>query len=432
LIRIRYRDVVLEASLDTSLTARWGYRPLAVHDFAFETGELFSLPAGAEAFGTDGAVTARSNEERYRNAQMLMRQVIVMAHARGIQVAIGFEFGVHPPELASIVPPESRVAGAMLPDPTHPANIEILHATLHNLLTAYAGLDWVGLWLHEHSMFVAQPKLAGQFAACYEREKVHFSDAPNEHDVFTGIWSLAQIREVREYLAKHSPRTRLAIGGWGGGPHCRLLRDLDRRCHGDRVQLSESRHGGHGHAAVLGEVAAHRPTWAIPWLKETAHCGTCNRARLGQRASQGRVCREAVRRDWHPLAHRRDPREPRSLRLDGPRSTGAARGRAVPAALHRTLRSGCSRIVGAPATAIRAGEPARRSQFAGVLSLQPIVGPHVGGTGRRAGRSDSLIERLEPQRVRRSTGGISTGWPTTSAARCCWTKSAGRWSSLTH
>ena len=57
LIRIQYRDVVPEASFDTSLTARWGYRPLAVRDFAFDTGRLFSLPAGSEAFGADCAVT---------------------------------------------------------------------------------------------------------------------------------------------------------------------------------------------------------------------------------------------------------------------------------------------------------------------------------------------------------------------------------------
>jgi len=269
LIRIRYRDVVPEASLDTSLTARWGYRPLPVRDFAFETGRLFSLPAGAEAFGSDGAVTGRTNEERYRNAQTLMRQVVEMAHARGIQVAMGFEFGVHPPELASIVPPESRIAGAMLPDPTHPANIEILHATLDDLLSAYPGLDWVWLWLHEHSMFVAPPRLSGRFAAFYEREKASFSDAPNEHDVFTGIWSLVQIRQAWEYLAKHSPGTRLAIGGWGGGPQLPpVLRGLDRALPRDIVfSCLNPGMGATGHAAVLAEIAPHRPTWAIPWFE---------------------------------------------------------------------------------------------------------------------------------------------------------------------
>ena len=53
LIRIQYRDVIPEAGFDTSLTARWGYRPLAVREFAFDTDKLYSLPPGAEAFGAD-------------------------------------------------------------------------------------------------------------------------------------------------------------------------------------------------------------------------------------------------------------------------------------------------------------------------------------------------------------------------------------------
>lgn len=251
---------------------RWGYRPLAVGDFAFETGKLFPRPPGAEAFGGDGAVTACSNEERYRRAQGLMGEVIAMAHARGIQVAIGFEFGVHPPELASIVPPESRIGGALLPDPTHPANIEILHATLRDLLTTYPGLDWVWLWLHEHSMFVAPPELTGRFAEFYQREKGHFSGAPREHDVFTGVWSLVQIRQVHEYLSRHAPRTRLAIGGWGGGPQLPpVLRGLDRALPRDIVfSCLNPGMGGSGHAPVLAEVAVHRPTWALPWFEGDA------------------------------------------------------------------------------------------------------------------------------------------------------------------
>jgi len=269
MIRLKYRDVLPEAELDTSLTARWGYRPLSVREFAFGTGRLFDLPSGAEAFGADCAVTARSNEDRYRQAQSLMRKVIAMAHARGIQVAMGFEFGLHPPAFASIVPPESRIAGAILPDPAHPANIEILQTVVEDILTAYPGIDWVWLWLHEHSMFVAPPELAGRFGEFYNREKANFSDAPNEHGVFTGVWSLAQIRQVHEYLARRSPKTRLVIGGWGGGPQLPpVLRGLDRALPADIVFgcLNPSM-GAQGHAPVLAEVARHRPTWAIPWFE---------------------------------------------------------------------------------------------------------------------------------------------------------------------
>lgn len=106
LIRLQYRDVVPEAGLDTSLTARWGYRPMAVSDFVFGTDSLFHLPPGAKAFGAQCAVTATNKQQAYDQAQALMRRVLEMAHARGIQVGMGFEFGIHPPEFASIVPPQ--------------------------------------------------------------------------------------------------------------------------------------------------------------------------------------------------------------------------------------------------------------------------------------------------------------------------------------
>ena len=163
MIRIEYRDVVPLAGFDTSLTARWGYRPLKVGDFAFGSAKALDLPHGAEAFGADCAVLARDNEDRYRRAQALMRRVLEMAHERGIQMAMGFEFGIHPPEFASIVPPDSWIRGAMLPDPTHPASIEILRATIDDILAKYPGIDWIWLWLHEHTMHVGQAKPSGAF-----------------------------------------------------------------------------------------------------------------------------------------------------------------------------------------------------------------------------------------------------------------------------
>jgi hypothetical protein len=269
IIRMKYRDVVPEASFDTSLTARWGYRPLAVKDFAFGTGKLFQLPAGAQAFGGDGAVTANTNEERYRNAHNLMRKVIEMAHARGIQVAIGFEFGVHPPEFASIVPPDSRIPGAMIPDPTHPANIEILQSELDDILDEYPGVDWIWLWLHEHSMYVSTPTLTGRFGEFCQREQNNFSDATNWRDAFIGLWSLVQIRQVQEYLELHSPKTKLVIGGWGGGLQLPpVLRGLDRALPTNIVfSCLNPNMGREGNEPVLAEIAMSRPVWAIPWFE---------------------------------------------------------------------------------------------------------------------------------------------------------------------
>ena len=188
------------------MTARWGYRPLEVRQFAFDTAKLFHVPDGATAFGADGAVTARSNNDRYRRSQQLMRKVVSMAHERGIQVAMGFEFGMHPPEFASVVPPDSRIPGVLLPDPTHPANIEILQSVIENILQAYPGIDWIWLWQHEHTMFVGKAAASQRFQELLRQDGKYFAEAKDESVTFSGVWSLAYIRQAQAYLSRRRRR----------------------------------------------------------------------------------------------------------------------------------------------------------------------------------------------------------------------------------
>lgn len=272
LIRMEYRDVVPEAFLDTSLTARWGYRPLAVKDFAFGTDKLFRLPPGAGAFGADAATLAQGKEDAYRRAQTEFGKVVDMAHARNLQVALGFEFGIHPPEFASIVPPDSWIRGAMVPDPTHPANIEILRHTLDDILKAYPRLDWVWFWLHEHTMYVGKPQPGPRFAELLEREGKQFWPGNDEGLRFTGVWSLAYIRQAREYLARRAPGVKLAISGWGGGNQLPgALQGLDAALPRDIVfTCLNPGQGWETQPAFLAKIAQHRPVWAIPWLEGDA------------------------------------------------------------------------------------------------------------------------------------------------------------------
>ena len=267
--RMDYRDVLPVATFDTSLTSRWGYRPLAVSDFAFGTDSLFDLPQGARAFGARSALLAKGTQDHYDRAQALMRRVIEMAHGRGIQVGIGFEFGIHPPEFASIVPSRSWIRGAMLPDPTHPASIEILHNTLDNMLESYPDLDWIWLWLHEHTMYVGKAAGSGEFRKLMERDARFFQDAKNESDVFTGVWSLAYIRAAQAYLARKAPQVRLAISGWGGGSQLPgTLRGLNRALSKDIVFTCLSpNQGWDPQPPVLEEISKDRQVWAIPWLE---------------------------------------------------------------------------------------------------------------------------------------------------------------------
>lgn len=271
-IKIEYRNVVPDCFLDTSLTARWGYRPLQISKFAFDSGKVFPAPQGVDAFGADCALFARDKEERYGRAQALMRRVIALAHERGIQVGIGFEFGIHPPEFASVVPPSSWIRGVMLPDPTHPASIEILHKTIDNILENYPDIDWIWLWLHEFSMDVVRPYASNEFRDLYRRDWQYFQDAPSEEHVFTGVWALSYIRLAYEYITKKAPKVRIVISGWGNKNQLpAILAGLDRALPLDIVfACLNPNQGWEPQPQVMEDIAKRRLVWAIPWLEGDA------------------------------------------------------------------------------------------------------------------------------------------------------------------
>ena len=87
MIKIEYKNILPQACFDNSLTARWGYLPMAAKDFAYDTGKAFHLSAGAEAFGNDGTLTSYSPREHNEKAQRLIRDVLKMAHEQGNPMA---------------------------------------------------------------------------------------------------------------------------------------------------------------------------------------------------------------------------------------------------------------------------------------------------------------------------------------------------------
>lgn len=78
-----------------------------------------------------------------------MRDVLRMAHDRDIEMAMGFEFGVVPPEYFSLYAAGSCFfwlgAGNMVPNPCHPTSVELHRAALDDLLENYPDIDYV--WL---------------------------------------------------------------------------------------------------------------------------------------------------------------------------------------------------------------------------------------------------------------------------------------------
>ena len=277
MIKIKYKNVLPEAAFDNSGMARWGYLPMKVKDFADGTDKLFKLPAGVEYFGADCSVLARTNEERYDKAQSLMQKVLHMAHERNIQMAMGFEFGVAPPEYASIRTHGDMYwmgDGSLVYNPFDPDADGILYATIDNILETYKGIDWIYLWLNEHCMFGVNPTSALKNKLMKEyyddNEKYYHSD--NNSLKFLGVWAQAYIQRAYDYIKLKSPETKIVIGGWGGESQMALLlQGLDKSLPKDVVfSMLNPGQGRNGHPDFFKEIAKNRKVWAIPWLEGDA------------------------------------------------------------------------------------------------------------------------------------------------------------------
>lgn len=277
MIRMQYRNLLPAASFDHSLTARWGYYPMKVKDFAFGTSSAFELPAGAEAFGADGAVLSKNTEEHYRSAQALMQQVLKMAHARKMKFAMGFEFGVLPPEFFSLQdgqtgfywPGESN----MIPNPAHPLSIQLLYTSIDDILKTYQGVDYIWLWLNEHSFMGVDPARALKdtaFLNIYKQYAPFFTEAAQDEKAkFIGVWSMQYMQLAREYLRKKAPGVQLMLGGWGGGNQLPLiLQGLSRGLPKDIIfSCLNPDLGKTAQPIFLAEIARQRPVIAVPWLE---------------------------------------------------------------------------------------------------------------------------------------------------------------------
>lgn len=276
MVRISYRGIVPQAMLDNSLSCRWGALPLRLKEFAFGSQRALDVPRGAEAFGSDCSLISKTPDEHYRNTQRLMRDVLRMAHDRDIEMAMGFEFGVVPPEYFSLYAAGSCFfwlgAGNMVPNPCHPTSVELHRAALDDLLENYPDIDYVWLWLNEHSFLgvvVEQALGDPAFAEVFRRESGHFEEAQSDSERFVGVWSLEYIRRTLDHLRQKGSRAKLIIGGGGGGGQLPgILRGLDRALPEEVVfsclnpDLGRTRQ-----PEFLADIARHRKVWAVPWLE---------------------------------------------------------------------------------------------------------------------------------------------------------------------
>ena len=276
MVKIEYKHILPQACFDNSLTARWGYLPMEVKEYAFGTDAVFSLPEGAKAFGSDVSVTSTSTQEHYEKAQALMQQVLKMAHDRGISMAMGFEFGVIPPEYFSL-----NVAGDcfywpgesnMVPNPSKQYAREIHYAALDNVLETYPDIDYIWMWLNEHSFMGVNMEKALQdpaFRKVFDQNQHYFSEAVDQSAKFVGVWALEYMKMTCDHLKSKGSKARIILGGWGGGNQLpSLLKGLDRALPEDVIfSCLNPDLGKSPQPEFLADIAKHRKVWAVPWLE---------------------------------------------------------------------------------------------------------------------------------------------------------------------
>lgn len=265
-IQIEADGVLPEAELDTTETARWGYRPLSTRLFAAGTSLLFPQPV----FGSEVAIPRGDLRSRYERAQALLAWVMKRARSWGIRPFIGFEAGIVPPEVHSLIPPDARLPSGEL-DPFHPAAQRIFHRTLEHIAATYPDLEAIWLFQHEHVLYARiPPKGRAAFEAyCSERQEA-FPELPEETR-WKGPWLLAWVESAWRWKERHAPHLKLAVSGWGGGTQFpRLIPGLDRTMPKDVVIAALI--PGQGEGSLPEELVnvTGRERIAVPWWEGDA------------------------------------------------------------------------------------------------------------------------------------------------------------------
>lgn len=276
MIKISYKNILPEAYFDNSTTCRWGNVPLPIDKFPYGMGKYVDVVDGTGAFGSDCSLLSNNKSEHYENAQNMMKEVLRMAHDRGMEMAMGFEFGVIPPEYFSLSVPGDYFywlgKANMVPNPAHQISKEIHYAALDNLLETYPDIDWVWLWLNEHAFYSVDVDEALQekrFASLYNENSHYFKEASSASEKFLGVWALEYIKLTLEYLKEKNSNVKLIIGGWGGSNQLPvLLQGLDRALPSNVVfSCLNPGMGTIAQPSFLEDIAKRRDVIAVPWLE---------------------------------------------------------------------------------------------------------------------------------------------------------------------
>ncbi len=264
-IRVSWMGVEPQAQFDTTDTARWGYVPRRPRDFTAETQAWFE---DGDVFGSDLVAGVAERGSHYVRAASMLRRLIDYAHERGIRIALGFEPGIVPPEIHSVLPVQARLDNLVL-DPCHPASREILHDTIAYIAEQYPQLDYVVLWQHEHAGLTHHiPRPNTPFAEFCRQHESGFAYLGDQARRMDGCWALATFGQAYSDVKRLLPQAKVVLAGWGGKEQFPLLlRGLHEHMPQDAIFtcLAPSL-GTEDGPAELFELR-DRDVWVIPWFE---------------------------------------------------------------------------------------------------------------------------------------------------------------------
>lgn len=263
-IPYRYLGTLPDGRIDSNGTARWGYARRALREF---------WPQSREAFGDSTEVSAPwacggTREERYDRAVTLMREVMRYAKDRGVRVCIGFEPGIAPPEVVSLLRPDELLPNGTL-DPTAPEVVRWHHVVLESLLQTYPEADYVWLWQHEHAMGThhmpgpRNPEYARQSRELLP-EFDYLSVSERRYD---GAWAALTFRMAFEIVHDLRPDVGVVLAGWGNANQLPdLLPGLDHILPQRVIFSCLTPDFGRGQAPKELLKASHE-RWVIHWIE---------------------------------------------------------------------------------------------------------------------------------------------------------------------
>ncbi|MCX7597564.1 MAG: LamG domain-containing protein [Armatimonadetes bacterium] len=224
----------------------WGCRPMRTDEFGFGSGRIYYQ----EHFGADLATAGLGDEGALQRQQEMLADALAYARAAGVRTCLGFEVGA---------------------DPTDPEELQRLEARIRHVLSRYP-LDYLWIWQPESMGLtgISPPEPSSRLGTYVRRWHDVFAYLGDEKRIAEAVRMTLYVQAARQILAALSPRTRLAVAGWGGD---QWMRFSDFFPGMDKLVPKDVIFGALDNISVTPNISVNygmvkgRDLWPTPWFE---------------------------------------------------------------------------------------------------------------------------------------------------------------------